>query len=435
MKPAIRASKVSKQYSIGTRNARDYRTLREAITDAATLPLRRLHRWGTRAKTAEAVGNTIWSLKDVSFEIQPGEVVGIIGRNGAGKSTLLKVLSRITEPTSGRVELRGRVGSLLEVGTGFHHELTGRENIYLNGAILGMTRREIARKFDEIVAFAEIEKFLDTPAKRYSSGMYMRLGFAVAAHLDPEILLVDEVLAVGDVAFQKKCLGKMREVGRSGRTVLFVSHDMAAVLNLCARGIVLQGGEVVYAGNATDAVKCYLENAGTDRGADINLENHPSRRRWCQPYIRGVRLLNRDGLPTDRFLCGEAMTVEVRCDPVKPVADPQIGIGVHDWMGMRIFTVATYLSNSSLPPLEGPSTFRCHVDELPLVPGRYALSFHLGHYHEHCLDGQEYAGLLDVLDHAVSFEVEPSDFFGTGRIPKAGLGRTLVRSRWEPAGD
>jgi lipopolysaccharide transport system ATP-binding protein len=435
MQPAIRVANLSKRYTIGTRTGRDYRTLREAIADTVALPWRRLRAWGGRRGESDrqGAGNTIWSLKDVSFQVQPGEVVGIVGRNGAGKSTLLKVLSQITEPTSGRVELRGRIGSLLEVGTGFHHELTGRENIYLNGAILGMSRREIARKFDEIVAFAEIEQFLDTPAKRYSSGMYMRLGFAVAAHLDPEILLVDEVLAVGDVAFQKKCLGKMRDVGRSGRTVLFVSHDMAAVLNLCSRGVVLSGGRVAYEGNAQDAVKCYLENAGTDRGADINLEKHPGRRRWCRPYIRGVRLLNRDGVPTDRFQCGEAMTIELRCDPEKPIADPQVGIGVHDWMGMRIFTAGTYLSNSSLPPLQGPSTYRCHLDELPLVPGRYVLSFYLGHYHEHLLDGQEYAGLMDVLDHAVAFEVEPSDFFGNGRIAKAGLGRTLVRSRWEEA--
>src|SRR5256714_11108201 len=231
MQPAIRVDSLSKLYRVGARQ-HGYKTLRETIVDTCTAPWRRIRQsFVPRTEANETgvrlVGENFWALKDVSFEVQPGEVVGIIGRNGAGKSTLLKILSRITEPTSGRVELRGRVGSLLEVGTGFHPELTGRENIYMNGSILGMSRREIARKFDEIVAFAEVERFLDTSVKRYSSGMYVRLAFAVAAHLDPEILVVDEVLAVGDAEFQKKCLGKMDEVAHEkGRTVLFVSHNM-----------------------------------------------------------------------------------------------------------------------------------------------------------------------------------------------------------------
>ena len=243
----IKVERLSKRYRLGASNGA-YRTLRESISAAAIAPWRgvtRLAGWlGTDGVLENGNGSTddFWALKDVSFEIQPGEVVGIVGRNGAGKSTLMKILSRITEPTSGRAEFRGRIGSLLEVGTGFHHELTGRENIYLNGSILGMSRREIARRFDEIIAFSEIEGFLDTPVKRYSSGMYVRLAFAVAAHLEPEILLVDEVLAVGDQKFQKKCLGKMREVGRSGRTVLFVSHNIAALEALCEQSILIERG-------------------------------------------------------------------------------------------------------------------------------------------------------------------------------------------------
>ena len=237
--PAIRAEGLAKRFRLGKRQR--YGVLRDSLTELARAPLRALTRSGAGRREAE----TIWALRDVSFEVGHGEVVGIIGRNGAGKSTLLKVLSRITEPTAGRAEVHGRVGSLLEVGTGFHHELTGRENVYLNGAILGMRKAEIDRNFDEIVAFAELERFLDTPVKHYSSGMYMRLAFAVAAHLEPEILLVDEVLAVGDLAFQTKCLRKMQDVSVAGRTVLFVSHNMGAIQRLCPRSLLLDDGRVV----------------------------------------------------------------------------------------------------------------------------------------------------------------------------------------------
>ena len=235
---AIKAEKISKLYRIGGQ-ARVNRTLRDTLVESAG----RLNIF-SRTNGNDRRESDLWALEDVSFEIRPGEVVGIIGRNGAGKSTLLKVLSRITEPTRGRVEIFGRIGSLLEVGTGFHPELSGRENIFLNGSMLGMSRSEIAGKFDEIVAFSEIEKFIDTPVKRYSSGMYVRLAFAVAAHLEPEILLIDEVLAVGDAAFQKKCLGKMSDIAKHGRTVLFVSHNTAAMLNLCERGIFIERGRV-----------------------------------------------------------------------------------------------------------------------------------------------------------------------------------------------
>jgi lipopolysaccharide transport system ATP-binding protein len=255
MKPIIRVENLGKQYQLGTRET-GYDTLRDSITRAMRAPLERLRR-----RNGKRSSEVMWALKDVSFDVAPGEVIGVIGRNGAGKSTLLKVLSRITEPTIGRVQLYGRVASLLEVGTGFHPELTGRENIYLNGAILGMRKAEIDRKFDEIVAFAELEKFLDTPVKRYSSGMYMRLAFAVASHLEPEILLVDEVLAVGDAAFQKKCLGKMGAVAREGRTVLFVSHNMVAVQSLCKRVLWLEQGEILESGIAGAVVSNYLNKS------------------------------------------------------------------------------------------------------------------------------------------------------------------------------
>jgi lipopolysaccharide transport system ATP-binding protein len=247
---AIRAEQLSKRYRLGVARQR-HDTLRDLIVDSTADML-------ARRKRRRDGEDTIWALRDATFDVEAGEVVGIIGRNGAGKSTLLKILSRITEPTEGRAEIRGRVGSLLEVGTGFHPELTGRENIFLNGAILGMGRREISRKFDEIVGFAEVGKFIETPVKRYSSGMYVRLAFAVAAHLEPEVLLVDEVLSVGDFAFQKKCLGRMGEVAGSGRTVLFVSHNMAAVRSLCARSLLIEGGRVRFDGASDTAIDLYL---------------------------------------------------------------------------------------------------------------------------------------------------------------------------------
>jgi lipopolysaccharide transport system ATP-binding protein len=259
--PTIRATDLGKRYALGEQA--DYHTLRDVLAGAATRPFRALRRSGAPAERRERP--TIWALKDVSFEVREGEVLGLIGANGAGKSTLLKILTRITEPTVGSAEMWGRVGSLLEVGTGFHGELTGRENVFLNGSILGMTRKEIARSFDEIVAFAEMEQFVDTPVKHYSSGMYVRLGFAVAAHLALDIMLVDEVLAVGDAAFQRKCLGKMDEVAREGRTIIFVSHSMTAISQLCTRAVLLEGGTITMDGTPDEVVPRYLES--TSEGA------------------------------------------------------------------------------------------------------------------------------------------------------------------------
>jgi lipopolysaccharide transport system ATP-binding protein len=250
----------------------------------------------------------------------------------------------------------------------------------------------------------------------------MRLAFAVAAHLDPEVLLVDEVLAVGDFSFQKKCLGKMQEVGRQGRTVLFVSHDMAAILHLCHRVVVLAGGRVEYAGPTAEGVKRYMAGVTPPGGGATDLGAHPARRPGCTPLLKAVRLLDARGTPRDRFQCGEGLTVELTYDPVTPLAEPQFGVGVEDCMGKRVFTLATYLSASQMPALDGPCRVRCHLDEVPLVPGRYTLSLAAGTYHNR---------ELDALDHAVTFEVEPDDFFRNGRIPGSTLGTVLVRSRWE----
>ena len=294
---AIRAEGLGKQYRIGPRAP--YKTIRETMTEALWAPFYRLSQVIGRGPESMDAGpdTTIWALKDVSFEVKRAEVVGVIGRNGAGKSTLLKILSRITEPTVGQAEICGRVSSLLEIGTGFHPELTGRENILLNGAILGMRRAEISRKFDEIVAFADIEKFIDTPVKHYSSGMYLRLAFAVAAHLDPEILLVDEVLAVGDAAFQNKCLGKMGAVAKEGRTVLFVSHNMQAISMLCDIALLLDGGAIAARGPTADVIETYLSQLrkGMDgQGADVSFPDDPD----AAAQIQWIRVVDVTGVPS-----------------------------------------------------------------------------------------------------------------------------------------
>jgi lipopolysaccharide transport system ATP-binding protein len=314
---AIRVENLSKQYRIG-RKQEKYPTLRDNLADAFMSPFRRAGKLlRGQATGAAELDETIWALKEVSFEIECGEVVGIIGRNGAGKSTLLKVLSRITEPTEGYADVYGRVGALLEVGTGFHQELTGRENIYLNGAILGMKRAEIERKFDEIVAFAEVERFIDTPVKHYSSGMRLRLGFAVAAHLEPEILLIDEVLAVGDVRFQKKCLNKMQDVGQQGRTVLFVSHSMPAITRLCERTILLDEGRVLEDGPSHQVVSAYL-NAGLGTTAArewLDLAKAPGDDtvRLC-----AVRVRTEEGQIADTIDIRRPVGIEIEFEVLKP---------------------------------------------------------------------------------------------------------------------
>ncbi len=338
---AIRAEGLSKQYHIGAVLRRE-RTFREVLTAAAAAPFRRIARLlRGQVYGAALLDETIWALRDVSFEVQGGRILGIIGRNGAGKSTLLKVLSRITAPTEGRAEIRGRVGSLLEVGTGFHPELTGRENTYLNGAILGMKKLEIDRKFDEIVAFAEVEKFIDTPVKHYSSGMYLRLAFAVAAHLEPEILLVDEVLAVGDVNFQKKCLGKMEEVGGEGRTVLFVSHNTPAVLRLCDTVMLLEEGKVSALGPALQVVHAYLR---ADTGTTAE-------RVWADPArapgdgdvrLKAVRVCNANGRVAEAVDIREPVRIEIEYWKLRPGGRPSANIHLVNEEGVRLFVSADF---------------------------------------------------------------------------------------------
>jgi lipopolysaccharide transport system ATP-binding protein len=325
MSAAICVNDLSKRFRIATAGAgrRPYRTLRESLTDGAIAAGRRVGRLFRRpGYTRPGRSRDFWALKDVSFRVGPGEVLGVVGANGAGKSTLLKLLSRITRPTAGEIRLRGRVGSLLEVGTGFHPELTGRENIFLNGSILGMAHQEVRRKFDQIVEFAEIGEFLDTPVKRYSSGMYTRLAFAVASHLEPEILVVDVVLAVGDAQFQRKCLGKMDQVSRSGRTVLFVSHSMAAIKALCTRAVLLEKGRVALDGDVDEAVNRYL-SAGTDvAGTGVIPADAP--RHSDAPgeaQFRSVRVTDLGGAPVTQLYFGQPFQVRFVCDVLKEIPD------------------------------------------------------------------------------------------------------------------
>ena len=370
---AIRVENLSKQYRIGGPQA-GYKTLRESLVGAARAPVRRAGRL-LRGEAATDRQETIWALKDVSFEVKHGEVLGIIGRNGAGKSTLLKILSRITAPTEGVVDLYGRVGSLLEVGTGFHPELTGRENVYLNGAILGMKRAEIDHKFDEIVAFAELEKFLDTPVKHYSSGMYVRLAFAVAAHLDPEILLVDEVLAVGDAAFQKKCLGKMGEVAEEGRTVLFVSHNMGAVAELCSRALLLRSGVVVATGSPNQTIGTYLEESSDLMRVDL-LEEESSGIGEKRFRVATVETKNSSGHLTADFGYGETIAVRIWVAGAKG-AEVILGVGFRDSLGRQILHLNNRDDKTTLVLAKELTCFELRLTNI-LNCGEYYLSVWLG---------------------------------------------------------
>jgi homopolymeric O-antigen transport system ATP-binding protein len=350
---AVQAEGVSKRYRLGERES--YRALRDVLAGAFTAPLRRF-------RESRDMAPELWALDDVSFALARGEVLGLIGSNGAGKSTLLKVLSRITEPTRGRVVLRGRVGSLLEVGTGFHPELTGRENIFLNGTVLGMRRAEIVRRFDEIVEFAGVEKFLDTPVKRYSSGMQVRLAFAVAAHLEPEILLVDEVLAVGDVSFQEKCLGKMRDVTREGRTVVFVSHNLAAVRSLCSRALVLESGKLVFDGPTDDAVHRYLAGGGGKtaavvEAAELELRAAKERVYADRAYFRCTRIaaVNEAGAATTSFDSDEPASVEIDFTVLRPLPSLRL--------------LLTLTDENQVPVLRSESIDG--AESFPLEPGDY----------------------------------------------------------------
>lgn len=374
---AIRTEQLGKQYRIGQTTER-YRTLRDTLANAATLPWRVLRSTFKRSNVQMFKPvNRIWALRDVSFEVRKGQVLGIIGRNGAGKSTLLKILSRVTEPTEGYAEIHGRVGSLLEVGTGFHPELTGRENIYLNGAILGMKRAEIERKFDEIVAFAEIEQFIDTPVKRYSSGMYLRLAFAVAAHLEPEILVVDEILAVGDAEFQRKCLGKMSDVAQEGRTVLFVSHNMSAILRLTEEAIVLDKGLLVYRAPTSQAIDYYMATGLSQAGERTwGSDQIPASTAPFCPIALRVR--NSQGLKVDVLRSVEPITVEVEYALASSISGLRVGIYLMTMRGEYVFT-----SFDTDNPQEyerfgvrpaGHYVSRCVIPANLLNEGRYVLA-------------------------------------------------------------
>jgi lipopolysaccharide transport system ATP-binding protein len=364
---AITVENLGKRYRIGARQER-HDSFAEALTTALVAPLHRMRRIGKPAPLDE----TLWALRNVSFQVEAGEVLGIIGRNGAGKSTLLKLLSRLTEPTEGRMRMRGRLGSLLEVGTGFHPELTGRENIYLNGTILGMRRDEITRKFDEIIAFSGIERFLDTPVKRYSSGMYVRLAFAVAAHLEPEILVVDEVLAVGDEEFQKKCLGKMGEVARQGRTILFVSHNMPAIKRLCTRALLLDNGQLKIDGEVEKVVTTYFQSNDVVKGDGVIPEN-ADRINSGQGFLRRVRLCDRAGASLSQIFLGQPFSISLIYDIKDLIEDAAVEVGISTLDGLRVATICSLDEGCTrLKMAPGLREIVVEID-VTMLPGEYTV--------------------------------------------------------------
>jgi lipopolysaccharide transport system ATP-binding protein len=444
---AIKVEDLGKRYRLGER--KPYFRLTEALESAVTAPIRGIRRAvasrGPRnpsdhdtasapSATADAAhrvdanahleDEAFWALRNVSFEVEQGEVLGIIGRNGAGKSTLLKLIARITDPTEGCIRVRGRVASLLEVGTGFHPELTGRENVFLNGTILGMTHREVKAKFDEIVAFSGVEAFLDTPVKRYSSGMRVRLAFAVAAHLEPEILLIDEVLAVGDAEFQKKCLGKMNDVAKGGRTVLFVSHQMGAVQALCTRGLLFRDGAAYLYDEVAEAVANYA--APTSHRGGRDLTTVPRRSGAGQCRFERVDFLDNRGIPRDRVLGGASTTIRLWLSnrSGEPMQNTRIAIAISKAVGDDLSILSNEVTATPLHFGER-GCVDCVIDRLPLSEGDYPLVLFL-----------EVAGVVqDRIDHEVVLPVVGGDFFGCGNsVPRTARGRKLVLidQRWEP---
>lgn len=396
---AISCQHLSKQYRLG--ELQGYKTLRDAMTDAAASPLRAAQSVLKRGKNGHsaikrATKNSIWALNNVSFEVKRGEVVGIVGRNGAGKSTLLKILSRITKPTKGHAQIHGRVGSLLEVGTGFHPELTGRENIYLNAAILGMRQAEVQRKFDDIVEFAEVEKFIDTPVKRYSSGMYVRLAFAVAAHLETEVLLVDEVLAVGDAQFQKKCFEKMREIGQGGRTIIFVSHNMAAVRSICKNGLELESGGVSCLGEINKVVDGYL--ARFSRATQVVAET-PSF------SITEVSISSLNGAVIKTF---DRVEVKVQFTPKVEIKDPGVYVSISTVDNLRLAGL-DFKDFRSIPSLNAGESAEMGfvLESLPLLPGTYQIEVHLKDMAAH---------KIEIVPRSYSFDVAETQVYGGRKL-------------------
>jgi lipopolysaccharide transport system ATP-binding protein len=413
---AIRVEKLSKKYSLGMAKVR-HNTLRDHLVAG----IKSLFK---KAQRSSQDASVFWALKDISLEIKKGDVVGIIGRNGAGKSTLLKILARITDPTTGVAEIHGRVGSLLEVGTGFHSELTGRENTYLNGAILGMTKKEIDRKFDEIVAFAEVERFVDTPVKHYSSGMYLRLAFAVAAHLEPEILLVDEVLAVGDIAFQRKCLGKMGDVAKQGRTILFVSHNMAAVESLCSTAYLLENGRLVESGATKTVIAAYL--SAIPALCNTSLEHRTDREGNGRLRFTDIEFCSDEGVPTAAVQAGQTLLISVvytsTSDTVKNV---EISISIYTQNGQFMLQLNNEMVGADFESVPGVGRFSCRVEHFPLSPGQYPVT----------LFCRVNGIIADWVQEAALLTVEPGDFYGTGRLPPATHGGFLVPQKWQIQSD
>jgi lipopolysaccharide transport system ATP-binding protein len=425
---AIHVENLGKLYRIGERQR--YKALRDTISDALYAPFRAAasllsgHNGHGASIPTRPLNNYIWSLKDVSFEINKGEAVGIIGRNGAGKSTLLKILSRITKPTEGYVKINGRVGSLLEVGTGFHPELTGRENIYLNGAIIGMRKKEIDRKFDEIVAFAEIEKFIDTPVKYYSSGMYIRLAFAVAAHLEPEILLVDEVLAVGDAGFQKKCLGKMSKVSSEGRSILFVSHNMPFVQSLCRHSLLIEGGRIVFQGNSSTVIDRYL-NAENPivQNEYVDLWSHPGRHPNMTPALTRMWMTDAGNKLTTNVPMASDVTFHVEYQVEGQVPQPLVGLRFENLHGHAVFSINNKMAPGAIISDGAPkAVLSCRVARLPLVAGEYFITVSFA---------KSVWADFDRIERAYRLSVLPRDVYKTGYVPGSEYGDCIVDAHWD----
>ncbi|MCP3958360.1 MAG: ABC transporter ATP-binding protein [bacterium] len=421
---AIKAEGLTKQYFIGSRQ-RQHDTVRDLLADVLATPFRRAaNLLRGRATGAADLDRSIFALKDVSFEVARGEVLGIIGRNGAGKSTLLKILSRITEPTAGHAEIHGRIGSLLEVGTGFHPELTGRENIYLNGAILGMSRTDLDRQFDEIVGFAEVDEFIDTPVKHYSSGMYLRLAFAVAAHLEPETLLVDEVLAVGDVKFQRKCIGKMEDVANEGRTVLFVSHNLGSIRQLCDTCILLHGGRIRARGTPDEVIRRYVTAGAQSSNADVTPDRTSQRSGTGEGRIGRCSVLNAAGVNDSCLGIGEPFRLRLEIS-LSAGKDPIVaGFEVKQMDGLQVLNLRSDGQGISFE-LDGASerhVIEIEVPGLPLYPGTYAIEPWFAFK-----NGRR----IDHLHEALTVSFEPRGHFESERMIQSGRGVVLVDCQWQ----
>jgi lipopolysaccharide transport system ATP-binding protein len=418
MSEIVRVENVGKKYNLQHAVSRDDAVYSDTLVDTVRANVKRFLR---KHAIAPPTFEDFWALKDVSFTINQGDRVGMIGRNGAGKSTLLKILSRVTEPTEGKLAITGRVASLLEVGTGFHPELSGRENIFLNGAILGMTRPEILRKFDDIVAFSEVDRFLDTPVKRYSSGMYVRLAFSVAAHMEPELMIIDEVLSVGDAQFQKKCLNKMHDIASTGCTIVFISHSMATVANLCTRCMYLESGRLLYYGNTENAIDYYI-SSGANLGSEAPKVLSDFRPAWAKPLIKSAVVLDSDDRPVEKVLMGAPITVriEFECEGRESLKDPLMGvIFYHNSFG-AVGGVNMAMTGTHKVGSIRSGFIECTLPQLPLLPGLYSIEITLS-------DGYTE---VDNLNRFLKFTVEESDIYGTGKVPVGNLGVIYLEPKW-----